>query len=328
MLFMINYIYIYIYIMETKEAAAVKIEDTIRSSSSPHIINPASTNYLTAGMLDFSIDHQDEKSSLGFMELLGIQEFNPPSIFDMLLQLPSVESSAPTHTSTVPASSEISNQPTTPNYSSISSESSGAPNHEQTKPVDDDEEAEEQQQQQQRTNKQLKPKKPIIQKRQREPKFAFMTKSEVDHLEDGYRWRKYGQKAVKNSPFPRSYYRCTNATCNVKKRVERCFNDPSMVVTTYEGKHTHPSPVMPTRAGLSPAAGSGFSAEEAAQLPVQFTLLPHDQPQYYFNINCGYFSSTDPSAYIHESTPASALIIRDHGLLQDIVPSVMTRKED
>jgi len=31
-----------------------------------------------------------------------------------------------------------------------------------------------------------------------------MTKSEVDHLEDGYRWRKYGQKAVKNSPFPRS----------------------------------------------------------------------------------------------------------------------------
>lgn len=48
----------------------------------------------------------------------------------------------------------------------------------------------------------LKPKK-TNQKRQREPRFAFMTKSEVDHLEDGYRWRKYGQKAVKNSPFPR-----------------------------------------------------------------------------------------------------------------------------
>jgi hypothetical protein len=42
------------------------------------------------------------------------------------------------------------------------------------------------------------------QKRIRQPRFAFMTKSEVDHLEDGYRWRKYGQKAVKNSPFPRS----------------------------------------------------------------------------------------------------------------------------
>lgn len=25
----------------------------------------------------------------------------------------------------------------------------------------------------------------------------------MDNLEDGYRWRKYGQKAVKNSHFPR-----------------------------------------------------------------------------------------------------------------------------
>jgi hypothetical protein len=33
-----------------------------------------------------------------------------------------------------------------------------------------------------------------------------MTKSEVDHLEDGYRWRKYGQKAVKNSSYPRYAY--------------------------------------------------------------------------------------------------------------------------
>lgn len=48
----------------------------------------------------------------------------------------------------------------------------------------------------------LKPKKKN-QKKQREPRFAFMTKSEVDHLDDGYKWRKYGQKAVKNSPYPR-----------------------------------------------------------------------------------------------------------------------------
>lgn len=42
-------------------------------------------------------------------------------------------------------------------------------------------------------------------KRIRQPRFAFMTKSDIDNLEDGYRWRKYGQKAVKNSPFPRFY---------------------------------------------------------------------------------------------------------------------------
>lgn len=51
----------------------------------------------------------------------------------------------------------------------------------------------------------LKPKKKSN-KREREPRFAFMTRSEVDHLDDGYRWRKYGQKAVKNSPFPRYIY--------------------------------------------------------------------------------------------------------------------------
>jgi len=43
-------------------------------------------------------------------------------------------------------------------------------------------------------------------KKEREVRVAFMTKSEIDHLEDGYRWRKYGQKAVKNSPYPRFIY--------------------------------------------------------------------------------------------------------------------------
>lgn len=40
----------------------------------------------------------------------------------------------------------------------------------------------------------------------------------------------------------RSYYKCTSASCNVKKRVERCMGDPSYVVTTYEGQHIHPPP--------------------------------------------------------------------------------------
>ncbi|EPS68652.1 hypothetical protein M569_06118, partial [Genlisea aurea] len=76
-----------------------------------------------------------------------------------------------------------------------------------------------------------------------EPRFSFMTKSEIDQLDDGYRWRKYGQKGVKNSPFPRSYYRCTSTPCGVKKRVERSPEDRSIVITTYEGTHTHPRPL-------------------------------------------------------------------------------------
>ena len=40
----------------------------------------------------------------------------------------------------------------------------------------------------------------------------------------------------------RSYYRCTTQKCPVKKRVERSYQDPAVVITTYEGKHTHPIP--------------------------------------------------------------------------------------
>ncbi|KAL6845100.1 hypothetical protein ACP4OV_024595 [Aristida adscensionis] len=72
------------------------------------------------------------------------------------------------------------------------------------------------------------------------PRFAFQTRSVNDILDDGYRWRKYGQKAVKNSAHPRSYYRCTHHTCNVKKQVQRLAKDTSIVVTTYEGVHNHP----------------------------------------------------------------------------------------
>ncbi|XAR48197.1 hypothetical protein NMG60_11030937 [Bertholletia excelsa] len=77
-------------------------------------------------------------------------------------------------------------------------------------------------------------------KKVKKPRFAFQTRSQVDILDDGYRWRKYGQKAVKNNKFPRSYYRCTHQGCNVKKQVQRLSKDEGVVVTTYEGMHSHP----------------------------------------------------------------------------------------
>ncbi|KAL9273149.1 putative WRKY transcription factor 4 [Drosera capensis] len=76
-----------------------------------------------------------------------------------------------------------------------------------------------------------------------EPKIIVQTTSEVDLLDDGYRWRKYGQKVVKGNPYPRSYYKCTFTGCNVRKHVERAANDPKAVVTTYEGKHNHYVPI-------------------------------------------------------------------------------------
>lgn len=57
--------------------------------------------------------------------------------------------------------------------------------------------------------------------------------------DDGYKWRKYGQKSIKNSPNPRSYYRCTNPRCNAKKQVERSTEEPDTLLVTYEGLHLH-----------------------------------------------------------------------------------------
>ncbi|GLT47551.1 hypothetical protein SLA2020_212400 [Shorea laevis] len=72
-------------------------------------------------------------------------------------------------------------------------------------------------------------------------RFAFRTRSEVDVPDDGFRWRKYAVKAT-DSPYPRSYYRCSQSGCPAKKRVERDGEDPSYVITTYEGVHHHNSP--------------------------------------------------------------------------------------
>ncbi|KAG1338087.1 WRKY transcription factor WRKY24 [Cocos nucifera] len=84
----------------------------------------------------------------------------------------------------------------------------------------------------------------------REPRVVVQTTSDIDILDDGYRWRKYGQKVVKGNPNPRSYYKCTTVGCPVRKHVERAAHDLRAVITTYEGKHNHDVPA---------ARGSGVS---------------------------------------------------------------------
>ncbi|GMI85227.1 hypothetical protein like AT4G26640 [Hibiscus trionum] len=80
----------------------------------------------------------------------------------------------------------------------------------------------------------------------REPRVVVQTVSEVDILDDGYRWRKYGQKVVRGNPNPRSYYKCTAAGCPVRKHIERASHDLKAVITTYEGKHNHDVPTART----------------------------------------------------------------------------------
>lgn len=91
----------------------------------------------------------------------------------------------------------------------------------------------------------------------REPRVVVQTTSDIDILDDGYRWRKYGQKVVKGNPNPRSYYKCTNAGCSVRKHVERASHDPKAVITTYEGKHNHDVPAPRNSSHTNAGLGSG-----------------------------------------------------------------------
>uniref|UniRef100_A0A2P2JDZ2 WRKY domain-containing protein n=1 Tax=Rhizophora mucronata TaxID=61149 RepID=A0A2P2JDZ2_RHIMU len=163
------------------------------------------------------------------------------------------------------------------------------------------------------------------QKRIRQPRFAFMTKSEVEHLEDGYRWRKYGQKAVKNSPFPRSYYRCTNSKCTVKKRVERSSEDPTMVITTYEGQHCHHGAGFPRGGVISHEAAF---ATQLSPLMTQFYYPSSRLPGQHLSSITTQTTQTQVEVEEPFTMPETTMLhlSTDEGLLGDIVRPGMNKR--
>ncbi|CAL9128836.1 unnamed protein product [Musa textilis] len=75
--------------------------------------------------------------------------------------------------------------------------------------------------------------------------------------EDGYNWRKYGQKHVKGSEYPRSYYKFTHPTCEMKKQMERS-HDGQITGIIYKGHHDHPK----SQSSRHLAAGTMLSCHE------------------------------------------------------------------
>ncbi|XP_017605611.1 WRKY transcription factor 22-like [Gossypium arboreum] len=64
---------------------------------------------------------------------------------------------------------------------------------------------------------------------------------------DIWSWRKYGQKPIKGSPYPRSYYRCSSSKgCLARKQVERSCSDPRVFIITYTAEHNHGHPTRRT----------------------------------------------------------------------------------
>lgn len=136
-------------------------------------------------------------------------------------------------------------------------------------------------------------KRPRTRKNQEIKMFREMREEELSA--DSWAWRKYGQKPIKGSQYPRNYYRCsTSKGCAARKQVERSPNDPTIFVVSYTGGHTHPRPTHrsslagSTRNKLSPAATVTTDRTKTPLLSMGNTQLSSSPPA-----SCSSFSLSE-----------------------------------
>ncbi|KZV51080.1 WRKY transcription factor 5 [Dorcoceras hygrometricum] len=111
-----------------------------------------------------------------------------------------------------------------------------------------------------------------------------------DHMtappSDSWAWRKYGQKPIKGSPYPRGYYRCSSSKgCPARKQVERSRVDPNMLVVTYSCEHNHPLPASrhnnpnPNHKKSNSSSSASAAAAAAASTSLTASVSEEDEEE-------------------------------------------------
>lgn len=94
---------------------------------------------------------------------------------------------------------------------------------------------------------------------------------------DGYQWRKYGQKRITKSPFPRCYYKCSfhrERSCRATKQVQQCSDGdghPPQYVVMYFNEHTCDTAAW-VPAAAAAAASSGVPLDDLSRSRLQAVL--------------------------------------------------------
>lgn len=158
----------------------------------------------------------------------------------------------------------------------------------------------------------IKDRRGSYKRRKNSDSFTKVTSTLID---DGYAWRKYGQKTILNTVHPRNYYRCTHKHdqgCQATKQVQKTEAEPSMYKITYNGHHTCQNILKAPQI----ISDSAFSPNDSSVLFSFQSTNNHRQENP--------FLSSFPATIKEESTPSddhTAALNNQSSLSSDYFPS-------
>ncbi|PON84366.1 WRKY domain containing protein [Trema orientale] len=131
--------------------------------------------------------------------------------------------------------------------------------------------------------------------------------------EDGFYWRKYGQKQVVGSKYPRIYYKCMHLNCKVKKKVKRS-DEGHITEILHSGVHNHHHKPPNPRSAIG--SSDSYSPATEKRCPPKNTL---DLPQTNFEASSIENSQLD----LTRSQNAEVQVSLNRSISSDLLNSVV-----